>query len=70
MAEAPESDQEEGIDRGLEADDEPPQVSPSWTCAGPQCSEDVETQFSECWNCGSERPDPAVENDGTTGGPD
>ena len=23
----------------------------------PQCREDVEVQFSECWNCGSERPD-------------
>ena len=51
------SDREEGIDRGLEADDEPPQVSPSWTWTCRQCSEDVETQFSECWNCGSERPD-------------
>ena len=52
-----ESDQEENIDRGLEADDEPPQVSPSWTWTCPHCSGDVETQFSECWNCRSERPD-------------
>ena len=51
------SHREGGIDRGPEADDEPPQVSPSWTWTCPQCSEDVETQFSECWNCGSERPD-------------
>ena len=32
---------------------EPPKESASWTC--PQCHEDVEGQFSECWNCGSER---------------
>jgi len=25
-----------------------------WTC--PECREDVESQFSECWNCGFERP--------------
>ena len=49
-----ESDREGGISRGLEADDEPPQRSHSWTC--PQCREDVESLFSECWNCGSERP--------------
>ena len=53
VAQAIESDREGGIDRGLEADDEPPQGSPSWTC--PQCREDVEGQFSVCWNCGSER---------------
>ena len=33
---------------------EPPKESTSWTC--PRCREDVEGQFSECWNCGSERP--------------
>ena len=49
-----EGDREGGIDRGLEADDEPIQASHSWTC--PQCAEDVESLFSECWKCGSERP--------------
>ncbi len=53
VAQALESDREGGIDRGLEANDEPSQGSPSWTC--PQCREDVEGQFSVCWNCGSER---------------
>ena len=34
---------------------EPPKASTSrWTC--PQCREEVEGQFSECWNCGTERP--------------
>lgn len=36
---------------------EPPRESASWTC--PRCREDVEGTFSECWNCGFERP-PAV----------
>ncbi len=54
VAQELEKDREGGIDRGLEADDEPPQRSHSWTC--PQCREDVESPFSECWNCGSERP--------------
>ncbi len=34
---------------------EPPKASTScWTCPG--CREEVESQFSECWNCGTERP--------------
>ena len=57
VAQALESGHDEGIDRGLEADDESPQGSLSWTWTCPQCREDVEVQFSECWNCGSERPD-------------
>jgi hypothetical protein len=32
---------------------EVPTGSP-WTC--PECREEVESQFSECWNCGFERP--------------
>ena len=36
---------------------EPPTASTSWTC--PQCREDVESQFSECWSCGAERPEGA-----------
>ena len=54
VAQELESDREGRIGRGLEADDEPPRGSHSWTC--PQCGEDVESLFSECWNCGSERP--------------
>ncbi len=26
----------------------------TWKC--PKCGEDVEEQFDECWNCGSEKP--------------
>jgi hypothetical protein len=28
-------------------------VKKPWTCAG--CSETIEAQFSECWNCGRDR---------------
>ncbi|MBU2500190.1 DUF2007 domain-containing protein [bacterium] len=34
----------------LEADDS----SPPWLC--PACGEEVEGNFSACWNCGQERP--------------
>lgn len=27
---------------------------PNWTCPG--CNESVEAQFTQCWNCGGERP--------------
>lgn len=30
----------------------------SWTC--PRCSEVMEGQFSACWHCGTQRPDPAL----------
>ena len=55
-ARSPESDSERGTDRGPQADDEHPQGSVSWAWTCPGCGEDVESQFSECWNCGSERP--------------
>jgi hypothetical protein len=29
----------------------------AWQC--PQCSETIESQFTACWQCGSERPQPA-----------
>jgi hypothetical protein len=29
-----------------------------WTC--PACGEAVESQFSACWKCGADRPDPSV----------
>lgn len=28
-----------------------------WTCA--DCGEDLEGQFTDCWNCGAARPQPA-----------
>jgi len=28
-------------------------AEPLWTC--PSCGEEVEGQFTECWNCGHER---------------
>ena len=31
----------------------PPKESGPWRC--PRCREDVEGQFSECWNCGTDR---------------
>ena len=35
---------------------EPPKTTSSWNWTCPECREDIESQFSECWNCGSERP--------------
>jgi len=29
--------------------------SEAWKCSG--CGEEVEGQFTECWNCGTNRPD-------------
>lgn len=38
---------------------EPPAVTGvDWACA--ECDERIEKQFSTCWNCGSDRPNPAV----------
>ncbi|BDI34432.1 hypothetical protein CCAX7_64830 [Capsulimonas corticalis] len=31
-----------------------PTEAPDWTC--PQCGEEVEGQFTSCWNCGHDRP--------------
>ena len=37
---------------------EPPKASTAgWICPG--CREEVESQFSACWNCGTERPSEA-----------
>lgn len=30
----------------------------AWSC--PQCSETIEGQFTACWQCGAERPQPAA----------
>ena len=51
-----ESEREEDTDRGLEADDERPEESASWSWTCPRYSEDVESHFWECWNCGCDRP--------------
>ena len=37
---------------GAKADPEAPH--PTWKC--PKCGEEVEEQFDECWNCGTEKP--------------
>jgi hypothetical protein len=29
-------------------------AGPSWVC--PQCGEECEGQFAQCWNCGQDRP--------------
>lgn len=34
----------------------PGSTGPTWHC--PNCSETLESQFSECWKCGAEKPDP------------
>jgi len=39
------------VQEALESSEESLQA---WTC--PQCHEQVEGQFDECWNCGNERP--------------
>ena len=31
----------------------------AWTC--PACSERIESQFTECWHCGADRPEGRVE---------
>jgi hypothetical protein len=31
-----------------------PAANPTWKC--PRCGEEVEIQFTECWNCGADRP--------------
>jgi predicted RNA-binding Zn-ribbon protein involved in translation (DUF1610 family) len=37
----------------------PEEAGPSWAC--PKCHEILESQFSECWNCGTSRlGDPSV----------
>lgn len=36
---------------------EPAVVLPEWKC--PNCGEQVEGQFSACWNCGADRPSSA-----------
>lgn len=35
--------------------DPPAPVGPPWVC--PKCGETIEPQFSECWNCGTARPE-------------
>ncbi len=44
-----------GIDIAQKTDGEPTETSPVWTWTCPRCSEEVENQFWECWNCGFER---------------
>ena len=45
---------EQAIQIVQEALQPPESTSWPWTC--PQCREELESQFSVCWNCGSERP--------------
>jgi hypothetical protein len=40
---------------GFKADAKPAQpAADPWTC--PECGEEIEPQFTECWNCGESRP--------------
>jgi hypothetical protein len=36
----------------------PEASGPAWTC--PSCAEVHESQFSDCWKCGTAKPDPAT----------
>ncbi len=36
-------------------DHQPDADGPTWPC--PNCSEQVEPQFAQCWNCGETRPE-------------
>ena len=51
------SEEEGGVDRHA-LDDGPSSELPSWICH--QCSEDVDGELSQCWNCGYERPSGSV----------
>ena len=53
---------DEDVDRaidaiaGFKADAVPAQsAAPPWKC--PKCGEEIESQFTECWNCGTSRPE-------------
>jgi hypothetical protein len=35
-------------------------TSRPWICAG--CKEEIQGQFTDCWNCGAARPEPAPES--------
>jgi hypothetical protein len=49
---------------GFKAEAIPAQLeAPPWTC--PKCGEQIEAQFTECWNCGTSKP--AVPSPGTPG---
>ena len=37
------------------AADDPDRVRTTWTC--PNCGENVEEQFTQCWKCGHNRPE-------------
>lgn len=38
------------------------QLGPTWTC--PNCGEQVEQQFTECWKCGQPRPESSADAGG------
>ena len=41
---------------GFKADAKPAQpAADPWTC--PKCNEQIEPQFTECWNCGTAKPE-------------
>lgn len=49
---------EQDVPRAQQIIDESEQggALPPWRCAN--CGEEVEGQFSACWNCGAQRPEP------------
>ena len=45
------------IKQGAKPSPDAPQAAP-WKC--PKCGEEIEAQFTECWNCGTSRPGAAT----------
>ncbi len=41
------------VEEALRADTRP--AGPAWTC--PTCGESIEGQFTDCWHCGTHRPE-------------
>ncbi len=53
------------VDRANAAETSEDAPRATWKCAN--CGEAVEEQFSECWNCGHARPEPATTVDPADG---
>ena len=51
----PESQAERAFRLVTEHEGVPDGAAPDWTCPG--CDEEIEGQFTECWQCGTARPD-------------
>ncbi len=43
------------VEEALSSENDP---TKAWKCES--CGEEIEGQFTECWNCGKSRPDPDI----------